>query len=204
MYEILTIIGVIIGGVFGGMVCFVLFDFETSYARLEDVRIPYENYYLLGNEKEYIKEFEKEENISKGVVEEETPDGSVIMKYNPDIERFEYWSDKSIKYKYLETVARKYVIIFDCKDKYINMFKQLLEAMEKTKEEKNDKKEDETNVFANLKNYKKKDDEDDKKIVNQKANIYKHMGKLNEYSIKKKEVININFRTFARSFSTNR
>ena len=124
MYEIFMIITVILGGVLGGMVCFVLLDFETSLARLEDVRIPYENYYLLGNNKEYIKEFEKEENIGKGIVEEETPDGLVIMKYNDDVERFEYWSDKSIKYKYLEVVARKYVIIYDCKDKYVNMFKE--------------------------------------------------------------------------------
>ena len=203
MYEILTIISVIFGGILGGVVCFVLLDFETSHARLEDVRIPYENYYLLGNNKEYVKEFEKEENIKKGIVEEETPDGLVILNYNNEIERFEYWSDKMIRYKYLEVVARKYVIIYDCKDKYVNMFKELLEAMDKAKKEKNNKQKNEVNVFVNLKNYKKKDD-DDEKIVNQKANIYKHMGKLNEYSIKKKEVINISFRTFAQSFSTNR
>ena len=202
MYEIFMIISVILGGVLGGMVCFVLLDFETSLARLEDVRIPYENYYLLGNNKEYVKEFEKEENIGKGIVEEETPDGLIIMKYNDDVERFEYWSDKSIRYKYLEVVARKYVIIYDCKDKYVNMFKELLEAMDKAKEEKKNKKENEVNVFANLKNYKKKDD-DDEKIVNQKANIYKHMGKLNEYGVKKKEVKNIDFRTFVRNFSTS-
>ena len=58
------------------------------------------------------------------------------MKYNDDVERFEYWSDKSIRYKYLEVVSRKYVIIYDCKDKYVNMFKELLEAMDKAKEEK--------------------------------------------------------------------
>ena len=202
MYEIFMIISVILGGVLGGMVCFVLLDFETSLARLEDVRIPYENYYLLGNNKEYVKEFEKEENIGKGIVEEETPDGLIIMKYNDDVERFEYWSDKSIRYKYLEVVARKYVIIYDCKDKYVNMFKELLEAMDKAKEEKKNKKENEINVFANLKNYKKKDD-DDEKIVNQKANIYKHMGKLNQYAVKKKEVKNIDFRTFVRNFSTS-
>tara|TARA_A100001011_G_C14278979_1_gene830624 strand:+ start:34 stop:645 length:612 start_codon:yes stop_codon:yes gene_type:complete len=202
MYEILTIISVIFGGLLGGVVCFVLLDFETSHARLEDVRIPYENYYLLGNNKEYVKEFEKEENIKKGIVEEETPDGLVILNYNNEIERFEYWSDKIIRYKYLEVVARKYVIIYDCKDKYVNMFKELLEAMDKAKEEKNNKKKNEVNVFVNLKNYKKKDD-DDEKIVNQKANIYKHMGKLIEYSVKKKEIKNIDFRTFVRNFSTS-
>ena len=125
------------------------------------------------------------------------------MTHNDDVERFEYWSDKSIKYKYLEVVARKYVIIYDCKDKYVNMFKELLEAMDKAKEGKKNKKENQINVFVNLKNYKKKDD-DDEKIVNQKANIYKHMGKLNEYGVKKKEVKNIDFRSFVRNFSTSR
>jgi len=202
MYEILTIISVILGGLLGGVVCFVLLDFETPPARLEDVRIPYENYYLLGNNKEYVKEFEKEENIDNGIVEEETPDGVVILNYNNDTERFEYWSDKSIRYRYLEVVARKYVIIYDCKDKYVNMFKELLEAMDKAKEEKNNKKENKPNVFASLKNYKKIDDNDEK-VVNKKANIYKHMGKLSEYALKKKEVKNIDFKTFVRNFSTS-
>ena len=151
--EVCTIIGVVVAGAIGGLISFVLLDFETSEARLQDVKIPYENYYLLGNNKEYVEEFEKDENIRKGVVEEETPDGVVIMKYNNDVERFEYWADKSIKYKYLETVARKYVILFDCREKYINMFKELLESMNKLKEEKEKRNKNEVNVFANLKYY---------------------------------------------------
>jgi len=202
MHEIYTIAGVIIGGVFGALVCFVLLDFETSHARLQDIQIPYENYYLLGNNKEYVEEFEKEENISKGVVEEETPDGIVIMKYNNDIERFDYWADKSVKYKYLEVVARKYVILYDCRDKYINMFKELLDAIEKQKIEEKKKVDNQVNVFAKLKNYKK-DDKDDEKIVNQKSNVYKHLGNLKEYYVVKKEYKNIDFKDFVHVFSTN-
>ena len=67
------------------------------------------------------------------------------------------------------------------------MFKELLEEIDKAKKEKKNKKKNKVNVFVNLKNYKKKDDDDDK-IINQKANIYKHMGKLTEYSVKKKEI----------------
>ena len=200
--EVCTIIGVVVAGAIGGLISFVLLDFETSEARLQDVKIPYENYYLLGNNKEYVEEFEKDENIRKGVVEEETPDGVVIMKYNNDLERFEYWADKSIKYKYLETVARKYVILFDCREKYINMFKELLESMNKLKEEKEKRNENEVNVFANLKNYKKPAN-DDEKIVNEKSNVYKHLGQLKDYTIEKQEVKNIDFKTFVREFSAN-
>ena len=200
--EVCTIIGVVVAGAIGGLISFVLLDFETSEARLQDVKIPYENYYLLGNNKEYVEEFEKDENIRKGVVEEETPDGVVIMKYNNDVERFEYWADKSIKYKYLETVARKYVILFDCREKYINMFKELLESMNKLKEEKEKRKKNEVNVFANLKNYKKPAN-DDEKIVNEKSNVYKHLGQLKDYTSEKQEVKNIDFKTFVREFSAN-
>ncbi len=200
--EVCTIIGIVVAGAIGGLISFVLLDFETSEARLQDLKIPYENYYLLGNNKEYVEEFEKDENIRKGVVEEETPDGVVIMKYNNDIERFEYWADKSIKYKYLETVARKYVILFDCREKYINMFKELLESMNKLKEEKEKRNENEVNVFANLKNYKKPAN-DDEKIVNEKSNVYKHLGQLKDYTIEKQEVKNIDFKTFVREFSAN-
>ena len=202
LQEVCTIIGVVVAGAVGGVISFVLLDFETSEARLQDLKIPYENYYLLGNNKEYVEEFEKDENIRKGVVEEETPDGVVIMKYNNDVERFEYWADKSIKYKYLETVARKYVILFDCREKYINMFKELLESMNKLKEEKEKRNENEVNVFANLKNYKKPAN-DDEKIVNEKSNVYKHLGKLKDYTSEKQEVKNVDFKTFVREFSAN-
>jgi hypothetical protein len=43
---------------------------------------------------------------------------------------FEYWSDRAQHYKYLETVARKYVIVYDRRDQYINIFRELLKARE--------------------------------------------------------------------------
>ena len=60
--EIYTIVSVIIGGVLGSVVCFVLLDFKTTEATKKDFEIPYENYYLLGNTKEDIIEYEKQEN----------------------------------------------------------------------------------------------------------------------------------------------
>ena len=44
---------------------------------------------------------------------ETTPNGNVIMRYND--KTFEYYSDKVIPFRFLETVSRKYVIYFKCK-----------------------------------------------------------------------------------------
>ena len=194
--DILTILGVLVGGVIGSGIFFVLLDFKSTEAREEDIKTPYENYYLLGNNRNYILEFEKQQNIDKGVVEEETPDGFVIMKYNDELNRFDYWSDKSIKYKYLEVVARKYVILFDCKDKYVNMFKELLLAMEKKKD---DSKNLNSDIFVSYKNYKKSHDDNDK-IVNTKSNNYKNIGKYSEFNFLKKKVKEINYSTYKLGF----
>lgn len=201
--DLLTICAVFTSGILGAAVVFVLFDVKTSLAEHDDRDIPYENYYLLGNTKEDIIKYEKQENIDKGVVEEETPDGKAILKYNKDATRFDYWSKKNIEYKYLEVLARKYVIIYDCKDLYINIFKELVKAWEIVEKNKkdldvvDDKKDD---VFVTLKNYKL-DNTDDKnsKIVNEKANVYKRIGTYDEFFVVKKEVKKINYKTFMNS-----
>lgn len=200
--DIFTVISVIISGVIGSGILFVLLDFKTTEARKEDIKIPYENFYLLGNNKNYILEFENQENLDKGVVEEETPDGFVIMKYNEEDNRFDYWSDQCIKYKYLEVVARKYVILFDCKDKYINMFKELLNAIEEKKDKKTNDKDNDNDIFVSYKNYKKTDDDNDK-IVNTKSNNYKNIGKYKDFKLNKKKIKEINYSTYKLDFLTS-
>ena len=193
--EIYTIVSVIIGGVLGSVVCFVLLDFKTTEATKKDFEIPYENYYLLGNTKEDIIEYEKQENIDKNIVEEDTPNGVCLMRFNSELNRFEYWSDNTILYKHLEVVARKYVIIYDCKENYVNIFKELLQAINKQKEKVIDEKKECDSVFATLKNYKKDDNNDDK-IVNENSNVYKHIGKCSEFYTKDKLVKPIDYKTF--------
>ena len=62
----------------------------------------------------------KEPNTELLSVLECTPNGNVFMKYNLDNESFDYWSDyKEIPFQHLETVARKYVNIFNCADLYL-------------------------------------------------------------------------------------
>ena len=59
-------------------------------------------------------------------VRETTPQGDVIMTYDADRCAFCYYSDtRSVQFKYLEPVARKYVVEHGCKRLYIDMRKEL-------------------------------------------------------------------------------
>lgn len=133
--------------------------------------LPFENYYMLGvphlEEKEELKEI--------GVVEEETPEGLVRMKLDND--QFLYWSNRPIQYKYLETVGRKYCIVYNCRDKYINIFRELVIAFEKPVQE-----EIHPEVFASFKHYNTKRKQiKNKVVVNERCNQYIWKGKISEY-----------------------
>jgi len=146
--------------------------------------IPYEEKYL----KEYKKRCEdqnknpREKENEKGNLKisfliEKTPLGNVAMYYNQERECFEYYSDNTIPYRYLETVGRKYVLTFDCVELYIDMEQEVQKQKEKLEEQKrfekeakemkelmkkeikdpmaktNETSESKKNVFAKLKNY---------------------------------------------------
>ena len=91
-------------------------DDEEEEEEEEEKEIPY-------NEKNPLKRknnTNKEPNTELLSVLECTPNGNVFMKYNLDNESFDYWSDyKEIPFQHLETVARKYVNIFNCADLYL-------------------------------------------------------------------------------------
>jgi len=111
---------------------------------------------------EYIcnKIFDK---LINSYILEKTPLGNVAMCYNNKKGSFEYYSDNSIPYRFLETVARKYVITFHCKKLYIDMTEEINNAKLKQKQEKKEQKDKEDQVkdtllktkdiFARLKNY---------------------------------------------------
>lgn len=136
----------------------------------EDKEPPYESFYSLST----AALPETQENLEKKVVQDETPEGRVIMRLQDGL--FEYWADKSKAYKYLETVARKYVIVYDCRDQYVNIFKELLLAHEALQAKKEAPKKAES-VFAQ---YKAKPA--DNRLVNARANRYKWRGKLADFS----------------------
>jgi hypothetical protein len=65
---------------------------------------------------------EEEKRWKSRILHETTPRGNVIMYYNPYTLSFYYHSDEQIiPYKILEQVAKKYVIIYRCKDFFIDM-----------------------------------------------------------------------------------
>lgn len=62
-------------------------------------------------------------------VRETTPQGDVIMAYDADRQVFCYYCDKrSVQFKYLESVARKYVVEHGCKRLYIDFREELTKA----------------------------------------------------------------------------
>ncbi len=109
------------------------------------------------------------EKLLNSYVLESTPLGNVVMRYNFNIEAFEFFSDNAIPYRYLETVSRKYVLTHQCVYLYVDMAQSLKDnqvkqqgliterlVKEKEKEQEKDAgKDNKKNVFANLKDYNK-------------------------------------------------
>jgi len=61
----------------------------------------------------------EKDNLKNNFVMETTPLGNVIMYFNNEKNGFVYYSDSTIPYRFLETVGRKYITTFKCKDSTI-------------------------------------------------------------------------------------
>ena len=155
-------------------------------------------------EEELTEEFVND--LSLNTVTETTPRGDVLMYYSSKLGSFVYHSKtKEIPYKYLETVARKYVIEYNCKKLYIDIRKEYEKGLNKYNEikekEEKDAKDgvvDETKennkkqIFANFKTYNRKGEVHNKQkdkiyILKEQANRYSYRGKIEEYSEAKVE-----------------
>jgi hypothetical protein len=158
-----------------------------------------------GNE-ELTEEFVN--NLSLNTITETTPRGDVLMYYSSKLGSFVYHSHtKEIPYSYLETVARKYVIEYNCKKLYIDIRKEYEKGVQKykeikAKEEKNgadggvdeakEKENKKKQIFANFKTYNRKGEVHNKQkdkiyILKEQANRYSYRGKIEEYSEAKVE-----------------
>ena len=103
---------------------------------------------------------------------ENTPRGNVMIYFNPYLLSYQYYSDEQIiPYKILEQVATKYVIMFRCKDFFIDPEKRpsnkILEVLQKEEDSLKSKKmkvnditkcvniqSESKDVFAALKDYR--------------------------------------------------
>jgi hypothetical protein len=86
----------------------------------------------------------KLEGFINNYVLESTPQGNVYMRYNSSKNSFEYFSNNTIPYRYLEPVGRKYVLTYFCKPLFIDIEEELKKAQVKKdieNQEKKDKKE---------------------------------------------------------------
>ena len=94
---------------------------------------------LEGDKKEEDKKEEIE--ISKNnILFETTPTGNVLMFYDSKRTSFIYYADTAIPYRYLESVARKYVTTYYCLHLYIDMKKEIAEAEKKINDKKLEEK----------------------------------------------------------------
>jgi hypothetical protein len=152
---------------------------------------PYEYKYI--EKYDLIKERKLENNAyipgPNNFVFENTPHGIVIMYYDKEAESFSYYVDKKdIAYKYLETVARKYVIQNNCLPLFIDMRDELKRDPEKKDQEKEKKETSTQDVFAQFKKKKAKSQKNQQKKmkvmepIKERANQYSFKGKLNEFS----------------------
>ena len=86
-----------------------------------------------------------------------TPLGNVYMRYNHFKKSFEYFSNNTIPYRYLETIGRKYVMTFKCKSLFIDLEEELKKAsvLSLEKEKEKEKEQSANNSVSKFKSYNK-------------------------------------------------
>jgi hypothetical protein len=94
---------------------------------------------LRNEAKKYVIDLILNKYIDTTVIEK-TPIGNVAMFYDNKINTFTYYSDNTIPYRFLEVVARKYVLMVQCKQLYVDMEIELEKYEEKQKRELEEKK----------------------------------------------------------------
>ena len=115
---------------------------------------------------------ELEKQWKSRILIENTPRGNVMIYFNPYLLSYQYYSDEQIiPYKILEQVATRYVIMFRCKDFFIDPEKRpgnkILEVLQKEEDSLKSKKmkvnditkcvniqSESKDVFAALKDYR--------------------------------------------------
>lgn len=199
----------------------------SEVKEIKKKKIKYEDKYPIDLMNETLK---KETDVAKNtILLENTPDGNVLMRYNLDRAGFEYWCDyKNIKYDYLETVARKFVITNFCIDLYKDRIKNIQDQKSKLEEEKREKEkkineeiddsitnsieesEEEDDVFLKPKQLHEKigaekKDKKPEEIVATESNKYLYMGKINEFKwlSKRKETGNEKNVSYTQWFGYN-
>ena len=164
----------------------------------------YSDFFEELNDKEHCSlTVEDKINMKKNVITESTPNGNVVMSYHfnekdPELSAFQYYcNDRSIPYKYLDTVARKFAITYNCPELYLYLKTELIKGVDKIKQDEEKekdaaemiKKEDEEkekaeSVFATFKKYKQEEPKTKKAKLRSLLvgkNRYTRLGNVEDY-----------------------
>ena len=112
----------------------LLLDLTVEMKQIEDTLKNMDNEIDTDELKQEALDFvvnKKLDNLINSYVMEYTPLGNIYMRYNNYKQSFEYFSNNSIPYRYLEPVGRKYVTTFYCKPIFIDLEEELKKADEK-------------------------------------------------------------------------
>lgn len=195
-----TVLGAITSGLVLGFTVVSYMVYDKEYKCEEDDEEEEEEYcFKFFDELENLpeRELEKEEleELRLKTLEEETPEGNIIMSYNSDTESFWYYADStSIPYSSLDAVARLYAVTYNCKSICVNYKEEWEKGKEKVikekeldikrREEEQDKPKPKS-IFAKFKGYNKKQGADDEKkkyyIITERANKFKYKGRISEF-----------------------
>lgn len=160
---------------------------------------------------EYVANI-KCDNLINSYVIETTPMGNVFMRYNNNKKTFEYFSNNTIPYRFLEVVGRKYVVTYFCKPLFVDIEQELKRAeinYDKNKFEKTSLKHKPVQYQMNTQskllntiqnNPKNRNIEtlppqvktnlpnkiNDKHLIKENANRYTHEGRLSDFCPLKK------------------
>ena len=156
-------------------------DFKIIKKLEEDELVKKKEYEFLDNN---INDFEDlsmnnlSDSYNEEFIEINTPKGLVYMNYDKTLELFNYYcNSKEIPYNYLESVARLFVIKYNCKNIYST---ETVEKSEFEKSELEKSKVEKNNIFVKFKSYNvKKELIDDKNNI--KCNCFKYKGKIIDY-----------------------
>ena len=151
---------------------------EYENKEQQDKEPPYEKKYNISD----ALHNEKHTDLKEAYLFENTPNGIVIIMYDTEQEKFAYWADDTIRFKYLQTVARKFVTENQCRDLYL-----CAEDKETKEDESSDNEvwesDDDSSVFIKSKVEKAKESANTTDI---ETNTYIHKGGLKDfYGLKK-------------------
>jgi hypothetical protein len=139
---------------------------------------------------------------------EYTPLGNIYMRYNNFKKSFEYFSNNTIPYRYLEAVGRKYVMTFRCKALFVDLEDEMQKAAERYQLERDNPPFNKPTVVSKFKSWDKDlktgrpvsnnkqllgkanlaavNTSGEKQLLKENANRYTWEGRLANFSVLKK------------------